>query len=152
MVEEKITNNLYSKEVLKRFTNPKHFGEIKNPDGIGQVGNPVCGDIMKVYLKVKKNKIIDIKFQTFGCVSAIAASDALCELAKGKTIEEAKKITNRSIIEKLNGLPDIKIHCSVLGAQGLKKAILDFEKKQGKDVEKEINELEKEEKSCHLNN
>jgi nitrogen fixation NifU-like protein len=143
----------YSKEVLKRFTNPKHFGEIKNPDGVGQVGNPICGDIMKVYLKVKKGKITNIKFQTFGCVSAIAASDALCELAKGRTIEEAKQITNKAIIEKLDGLPDIKIHCSVLGAQGLKKAILDYEQKQGKNVEKEIAELEKQEKheeECHL--
>lgn len=143
----------YSKEVLKRFTNPKHFGEIKTPDGVGQVGNPTCGDIMKVYLKVKKEKIVDIKFQTFGCVSAIAASDALCELAKGKTIEQAKTITNKAIIEKLDGLPDIKIHCSVLGAQGLKKAILDYEQKQGKNVGKEIEKLEKEEEeeeNCHL--
>lgn len=152
MAEEQ-TFGKYSKEVLKRFTNPKHFGEIKNPDGVGQVGNVVCGDIMKVYLKVKKGKIIDVKFQTFGCVSAIAASDALCELAKGKTIEQAKAITNKAIIKKLDGLPDIKIHCSVLGAQGLKKAILDYEQKQGKNVIKEIeklNEEEKQEESCHL--
>lgn len=142
----------YSKEVLKRFTNPKHFGEIKNPDGVGQVGNPQCGDIMKVYIKVKDNKIKDIKFQTFGCVSAIAASDALCELAKGKTIEEAKKINNQGIVDKLEGLPTIKVHCSVLGAQGLKKAILDYEQKQGKNVSSELAKIEKEEEeeSCHL--
>jgi len=127
----------YSKEVMKRFTNPKHYGEIKNPDGVGEVGNPQCGDIMKVFLKVEKNKLKDVKFQTFGCVSAIAASDALCELAKGKTIEEAKKITNNAIVDKLEGLPAIKVHCSVLGANGLKKAILDYEGKHGKKVSKE---------------
>jgi len=121
--------NSYSKEVMKRFTNPRHFGEIKNADGIGQVGNPQCGDVMKIYFKIKDNKIKDIKFQTFGCVSAIAASDALCELAKGKTIEEAKKINNKEIIDKLKGLPSIKVHCSVLGASGLKKAILNYEEK-----------------------
>lgn len=119
----------YNKEVLKRFTNPRNFGEIKDADGIGQVGNEVCGDIMKIYFKVKNNKIKDIKFQTFGCVSAIAASDALCEIAKGKTIEEAKKITNKEILTKLKGLPSIKIHCSVLGAEGLKKAIENYESK-----------------------
>ncbi len=135
----------YSKEVLKRFTNPRNFGEIKNPDGVGQVGNPQCGDIMKIYFKIKYNKIKDIKFQTFGCVSAIASSDALCEIAKGKTIEEAKKITNQSIINKLKGLPSIKVHCSVLGASGLKKAILDYESRQGKKVDlKELEKLDEE--------
>lgn len=124
----------YSKEVMKRFTNPKNYGLIENPDGVGQVGNPKCGDIMKIYLKVKGNRIEDIKFQTFGCVSAIAASDALCSLAKGKTIEQAKKITNNAIVTELKGLPKIKIHCSVLGAEGLKKAIENYEskKKEGK--------------------
>ena len=136
--------NAYTKEVLKRFTNPKHFGEIKNPDGVGQVGNPVCGDIMKIYLKVKDKRIKDIKFQTFGCVSAIASSDALCELAKGKTIEEAKKITNQAIIDKLEGLPAIKIHCSVLGARGLKKAIEDYESK------KHGIKLKEDKKGCNL--
>jgi len=126
----------YNKEVLKRFTDPKNFGEIENPDGVGQVGNPKCGDIMKIYFKIKDNKIDDVKFQTFGCVSAIAASDALCELAKGKTLEEAKKITNQEIIEKLKGLPSIKVHCSVLGAEGLKKAILNYEEKPGKQKSK----------------
>ena len=139
------TFNAYSKEVLKRFTNPKHFGEIKNPDGVGQVGNPQCGDVMKIYFKLKKNKIADVRFQTFGCVSAIASSDALCELAKGKTIAEAKRITNKEIINKLKGLPSIKVHCSVLGASGLKKAILDYELKQGKNVsKKEIQKIDKE--------
>jgi nitrogen fixation protein NifU and related proteins len=119
----------YNKEVLKRFTDPKNFGEIANADGVGQVGNPQCGDIMKIYFKIKDDKIKDVKFQTFGCVSAIAASDALCELAKGKTLEEAKKITNKDIIDRLKGLPSIKVHCSVLGAEGLKKAIMNYESK-----------------------
>ncbi len=146
--------NAYSKEVFKRFTNPKHFGEIKNPDGFGRVGNPQCGDIMEIYFKLdnKNKKIKDIKFKTFGCVSAIASSDALCELAKGKTIEEAKKITNKDIIEKLKGLPVIKIHCSVLGAQGLKKAILDYESRHGKEVnEKELAELDEKAEDIHCN-
>ncbi len=131
------TFGMYTKEVLRRFTDPKNYGEIKDPDGVGTVGNPRCGDVMKVMLKVKDNKITDVKFQTFGCVSAIAASDALCELAKGKTINEAKNITNKSIIDKLEGLPAIKVHCSVLGAEGLKKAIKDYEDKnqsKGPDV------------------
>ncbi len=147
MEKEKNNFNNYTKEVLKRFTNPKHFGEIKNPDGVGQVGNPQCGDIMKIYLKIKDNKIKNIKFQTFGCVSAIASSDALCELAKGKTIKQAKKISNQNIVNKLEGLPSVKIHCSVLGANGLKKAILDYEMKKGKKVDKK--ELERLDNDAH---
>ena len=119
----------YNKEVMKHFTNPKNMGEMKNSDGVGEVGNMKCGDIMRVYLKVDKKtkKIKDVKFQTFGCVAAIAASDVLCELAKGKTIEEAKKITNKEITEYLGGLPSIKLHCSVLGSEALHKAIEDYE-------------------------
>jgi len=144
--------NAYSKEVFKRFTNPKHLGEIENPDGFGRVWNPNCGDIMEIYFKMdkKKGKIKDIKFKTFGCVSAIASSDALCDIAKGKTIEEAKKINNKDIIEKLKGLPVIKIHCSVLGAQGLKKAILDYESKHGKEInKKELKEIDEETENMH---
>jgi nitrogen fixation NifU-like protein len=134
----------YTKEVLKRFTDPQHYGEIKNADGVGEVGNPKCGDVMRVMLKVKDGIIEDVKFQTFGCVSAIAASDALCELAKGKTIEEAKRINNKAIVNKLDGLPTIKIHCSVLGAEGLKKAIKNYEdKKSGKKIK-----LEKQKNAC----
>ena len=138
MAQQKNKFNSYTKEVLKRFTDPQNFGEIKNPDGVGEVGNPQCGDMMKIYLKIDKNKIKDIKFQTFGCVSAIASSDALCEIAKGKTIEQAKKINNKEIISKLKGLPVIKVHCSVLGAAGLKKAILDYEAKQGKKIDPKV--------------
>ncbi len=124
--------NAYNREVMKRFLKPKNFGKVKNPDGIGRMGNPRCGDIMEISFKLDKNKgknkIKDIKFQTWGCVAAIAASDALCELAKGKKILEAKKITNKDILKNLGGLPVVKLHCSVLGAGALHKAIENFEK------------------------
>ncbi len=119
----------YNKEVMEHFTKPKHIGEMKNPDAIGELGNMKCGDVMKIYLKIKDDKIKDIKFQTFGCVAAIASSDVLCELAKGKTIKQAEKITNKNIINKLKGLPSIKLHCSVLGAGALKKAIENYKNK-----------------------
>jgi nitrogen fixation protein NifU and related proteins len=125
MVENKFEN--YNKEVMKRFMNPKNMGEMENPDAVGEVGNMKCGDIMKVYLRIKDNIIEDVKFQTFGCVAAIASSDALCDAAKGKTIEEAKNIENKDIVERLGNLPAIKLHCSVLGAGALKAAIADYE-------------------------
>lgn len=119
----------YNKEVMGRFLHPKHSGKIKNPDAIGKINNDMCGDLMEIYLKInKKNrKIEDIKFQTLGCSAAIASSEVLCELAKGKTLKEAKKIDNKDIIKKLKGLPAIKLHCSVLGARTLKKAIENYE-------------------------
>lgn len=123
-------NKMYSNKVLKHFKDPKHMGEIKNADGIGKVGNPTCGDLMHVYIKVKKDVITDIKFQTFGCVAAIAASDALCELAKGKTLKQAEKIEDKDIADYLGGLPAIKHHCSILGATALKDAIKDYERKK----------------------
>lgn len=119
----------YNKKVLKHFTNPKNMGEIKNPSGVGEVGNVKCGDVMRVYLKVEKGKIKDVKFKTFGCVAAIASSDVLCDLAKGKTISEAKKIKDKDIVERLGNLPSVKLHCSVLGSAGLKKAIENYEGK-----------------------
>lgn len=119
--------NNYNKEVMKRFIDPKFMGEMEDADVSGEVGNMKCGDVMKVFLKIKDEKIVDISFQTFGCVAAIAASDALCELAKGKTIEEAKKITDKDIVAVLGNLPTIKMHCSVLGDQALKKAIANHE-------------------------
>ena len=118
----------YTKELLKHFKNPKFVKPIKNPSGIGEVGNMTCGDVMKLSIKVKDNKIKDIGFNTFGCAAAIASSDVVCELVKGKTIEEAKKIKKEDIIKSLGGMPKIKIHCSVLGIKALKKAIEDFEK------------------------
>lgn len=125
----------YSKKVINHFTNPHNQGMIKNPDGVGMVGNPTCGDLMKIYIKVKKNKnkketISDIKFETLGCASAIATSSMITDLAKNKTIEEAKKITRNDVAEALNGLPPIKMHCSNLASDALKEAIKNYEKKK----------------------
>jgi len=120
---------LYSKKVMENFQNPKNVGEIKNADGVGKIGNPVCGDVMVVYIKIKDNKIKDIKFKTFGCAAAIATSSMITQLAKGKTLEEAKKITNSAVADELKGLPPIKMHCSNLAADALKKAIEDYEGK-----------------------
>lgn len=124
----------YTKEVMKRFKNPKFAKEMKKYDSVGEVGNAKCGDIMKIFLKVRKNKkgeevIKNISFQTFGCVAAISSSDALCELAKGKSIEQALKITRNDILKKLKGLPTLKFHCSVLGEKALRKAIENYRKK-----------------------
>ena len=115
---------------MKRFRDPKHMKEIKDADGIGQVGNSICGDVMKVYIKVKNDKIVDIGFQTWGCPAAIAASDAMCELAKGKTLKQAEQIKSKDIVKLLGEMPPIKLHCSVLGMQTLKKAIEDYKKRK----------------------
>jgi nitrogen fixation protein NifU and related proteins len=123
-------NNVdYNETVLDHFRNPRNMGEIKNPDAEGIVGNPVCGDVMKIMIKVKNDKIADIKFQTFGCAAAIASSSALTEIAKGKTIKEAKKITNEQVAKHLGQLPPIKLHCSNLAADALYKAIENWENK-----------------------
>ena len=120
----------YSNELMKHFKNPKFVKKIKNPSGIGEVGNIMCGDIMHLEIKVDKNeKIKDIGFKTFGCPAAVASSDVVCEIAKGKTIKEAKKIKRQDVIKKLKKMPKIKVHCSVLGIEALKKAIEDYEKK-----------------------
>ena len=116
----------YSEKVMEHFRNPRNVGEIKNPDGIGHVGNPVCGDIMEMYIKVENNIIVDAKFKTFGCGAAIATSSMVTELVKGKTIDEALKISNRAVVEALGGLPHIKMHCSVLAEEALKSAISDY--------------------------
>ena len=125
--------NMYNKKVLKYFRHPKNIGRIKNPDGVGTVGNPVCGDIMKVYIKVgKKNnkKIIqDIKVETLGCGAAIATSSIATELIKGKPLDQALKLTNKAVAEALGGLPKIKMHCSVLAEKCIKKAIKNYQKK-----------------------
>ncbi len=120
---------IYSNKVLEHFKNPKNVGEIKDADGIGEVGNPICGDTMTLYIKVKDKRIKDIKFQTFGCAAAIASSSMLTELAKGKTIADAKKITRDAVADELGGLPPIKMHCSNLATDALKKAIDDYERK-----------------------
>jgi nitrogen fixation NifU-like protein len=121
---------MYSEKVMEHFSNPRNIGEIENADGVGEVGNPVCGDMMSFYINVKDNKIADIKFKTFGCVAAIAVSSMVTEMAQGKTLDEAKKITKKSVAESLDGLPKEKMHCSNLGADALAKAIEDFENKQ----------------------
>jgi len=126
----------YSKKVIQNFTHPKNLGEIKNADGIGKVGNPTCGDVMWLYIKVDKKNgkeiLKDIKFKTFGCAAAIATSSMITQLAKGKTIEEAEKITRNDVAESLKGLPPIKLHCSNLSSDALKAAIKDYEKKKNK--------------------
>ena len=120
---------MYSEKVMDHFKNPRNMGEIPDADGIGTVGNPVCGDIMEVYIKVKDKRIVDIKFKTFGCGAAIATSSMVTELAKGKTLDEAKKITRANVAESLGGLPKIKMHCSNLAADALHHAIEDYYKK-----------------------
>jgi len=121
---------MYSEKVMEHFKNPRNVGVIEEPDGVGEVGNPVCGDMMTFYIKVKDNVISDVKFQTFGCGAAIAVSSMVSEMAKGKTVEEASKITNKMVAEALEGLPKQKMHCSNLGADALRKAIEDYKAKR----------------------
>ena len=121
---------MYNKTVMDHFRNPRNVGIIEDADGVGEVGNPLCGDMMTIYLDVEDEKIKEIKFQTFGCGSAIAVSSMLTELAKGKTIEEAKKITNKDVADALEGLPKNKLHCSNLGADALQVAIKNYENKK----------------------
>jgi len=121
---------MYSEKVMEHFRNPRNMGEIPNADGIGNVGNPVCGDMMTIYIKVKDNHIDDIKFKTFGCGAAVATSSMITELAKGKTLEEAMKLTRANVADALDGLPPVKMHCSNLAADGLHAAIEDYYKKQ----------------------
>jgi len=120
---------MYSKKAMEHFKNPHNQGQIKNADAVGTVGNPVCGDVMKIYLKINDNIISDIKFETLGCAAAISVSSALTDIAKGKTLEEAKKITKNEIVKELGGLPAPKVHCSMLGVDALKKAIEEYEDK-----------------------
>ena len=121
---------MYTEKVMDHFQNPRNVGEIPDADGIGTEGNPVCGDLMTIYIKVKDNIITDIKFKTFGCGAAIATSSMITEMAVGKTIEEALKITRNDVADELDGLPPIKMHCSNLAADALKTAIEDYKKKQ----------------------
>jgi nitrogen fixation NifU-like protein len=124
---------MYSKTVMDHFKNPRNVGTLDNPDGVGEIGNPLCGDMMTIHLQVENDRIEDIKFQTFGCGAAIAVSSMLTELAKGKDLDEAKKITNKDVAEALEGLPKNKLHCSNLGADALQAAIRDYEdRKEGK--------------------
>lgn len=124
---------IYSEKVMDHFTNPRNVGEIADADGIGEVGNAKCGDIMKMYIKVDNGVITDVKFKTFGCGAAIATSSMATELIKGKSIEDALKLTNKAVVESLEGLPPAKLHCSVLAEQAMKAAIADYYKRQGVD-------------------
>ncbi len=124
---------MYNETVMEHFVNPRNVGVIENADGVGEVGNVKCGDIMKIYLKISADEVIeDIKFKTFGCGSAVASSSMATEIIKGKTISEALKITNKQVLDALGGLPPVKVHCSVLAEQALKAAILDYAQKNGK--------------------
>jgi nitrogen fixation NifU-like protein len=126
---------VYSETVMDHFMKPRNVGEIENPDGIGEVGNPVCGDMMTFYIKVKDNRIEDVKFKTFGCGAAIAVSSMVSEMAMGKTLDEVMAITPMTVADKLEGLPKQKLHCSNLGAQALHKAIEDYQSKKAKGGE-----------------
>jgi nitrogen fixation NifU-like protein len=128
---------IYSEKVMDHFMNPRNVGEIENPDGVGEVGNPVCGDMMTFYIKVKDNRLEDVKFKTFGCGAAIAVSSMVSEMAKGKTLEEVRKITPKTVAEELEGLPKNKFHCSNLGAQALNKAIDNYLSKKKRATSKE---------------
>lgn len=122
---------MYSEKVLDHFRNPRNVGEIEDADGVGTVGNPVCGDLMTIYIKVNDDRIEDIKFKTFGCGAAIATTSMTTEMAKGKTLDEAMKITRQDVAEELGGLPPIKMHCSNLAADALHEAIKDYRRKRG---------------------
>lgn len=125
---------MYSEKVMDHFMNPRNVGEIPDANGIGEVGNAKCGDIMKVYLKIEDNIVVDAKFKTFGCGSAIASSSMATELIKGKSVEEAWKLTNKAVAEALDGLPPVKMHCSVLAEEAIHKAINDYREKNGLEV------------------
>lgn len=124
---------IYSEKVMDHFSNPRNVGEIVDANGVGEVGNPKCGDIMKIYLKIDHDIITDVKFKTFGCGAAVATSSMATELIKGKPVQEALQLTNRAVIEALDGLPPVKIHCSVLAEEAVKAAIADYLVRKGED-------------------
>ena len=134
---------MYTEQVIDHFTNPRNVGEIENASGVGLVGNAKCGDIMKIFIKVKNNVIVDVKFKTFGCGAAIATSSRATEMVMGKTIEEALKVTNKMVAESLGGLPPVKMHCSVLAEEALHAAIQDYKDKleKGEKPEEEPEEI-----------
>lgn len=135
MAEKK---GLYSEKVMDLFLHPHNAGEMQDPDGVGEVGNILCGDIMHIYIKVENDRIADVKFTTFGCAAAIATSSMITDLAKGKTLEEALKITRNDVADALGSLPPIKMHCSNLAADGLHEAIYDYYKRTGKPIPAEL--------------
>ena len=129
---------LYSEKVMDHFKNPRNVGYIENADGVGEVGNAKCGDIMKIYLKIENDIIIDVKFETFGCGSAIASSSMATEMIKGKNVNDALELTNRAVVEALDGLPPAKVHCSVLAEEAVKKAVKDYYDKNGIEYDKNL--------------
>lgn len=135
----------YSEKVMDHFSNPRNVGELDDANGIGEVGNPRCGDIMKMYMRIQNGIIEDVKFKTFGCGAAIATSSMATELIKGKSIEEALKVSNRAVMEALDGLPPVKVHCSVLAEQAIKAALSDYYKRNGVDPEPIVGKI----RSCH---
>ena len=136
----------YSEKVMEHFAHPHNVGVIEDADGVGEVGNAKCGDIMKMYLKIKDGVIEDVKFQTFGCASAIATSSMATDLIKGKPVEDARKLTNQAVVEALDGLPAVKVHCSVLAEQAIKAALADYYKRQG--IENDISKCADCENGC----
>ena len=124
---------MYTEQVMEHFTNPRNVGVIENADGVGEVGNVKCGDIMKIYLKIEDEVITDVKFKTFGCGSAVASSSVATELIKGKTVKEALNLSNKDVVTELGGLPAVKVHCSVLAEEAIKAAVYDYAQKTGKE-------------------
>lgn len=140
---------LYSDKVMDHFTNPRNVGELTDADAVGEVGNAKCGDIMKMYLKIENNIITDVKFKTFGCGAAIATSSIATELIKGKSIDEALTLTNKAVVEALDGLPPVKVHCSVLAEQAIKTAIADYYTRQGIDPTPIVGDITGCDSCCH---
>ena len=132
----------YSEKVMDHFANPRNVGELPDANGIGEVGNSRCGDIMKMYIKVENNIIVDVSFKTFGCGAAVATSSMATELIKGKSIDDALKLTNKAVMEALDGLPPVKVHCSVLAEQAIKAALSDYYRRQGIDPEPIVGKIE----------
>lgn len=139
----------YSAKVMDHFMNPRNVGEIADADGIGEVGNPKCGDIMKMYIKVKDGVITDVKFKTFGCGAAVATSSMATELVMGKTLDEALNVTNKAVMEALDGLPPVKVHCSLLAEQAIKSALSDYYTRRGIDPKPIVGEIEDCD-ACHM--
>ena len=138
----------YSEKVMDHFAHPRNVGEIENADGVGTVGNATCGDIMQMFLKIENDVIVDVKFKTFGGGAAIATSSMATELVKGHTVEEALQLTNKAVVEALDGLPAIKIHCSVLAEEAIRAALADYYRKIGREIDFEVPEAEEE--ACHV--
>ena len=138
----------YSEKVMDHFMNPRNVGEIPDASGIGTVGNPICGDVMKMFIKIENDTIVDVKFKTFGCGAAVATSSMVTEMVKGKKIEEALKITNKAVAEALGGLPPVKMHCSVLAEEALRSALNDYYTKQGVPAPFEFKQHNHEDETC----